>query len=239
MVRYSNFLIVWCLLFFAGYSVFGQKSDLTRKNNKVKNYTTHKFKKNKKFAEICPIFIVSEYPYQSIGVKIGDPLALTYKFYASNTFAFGIDIGKASEGLYSQLHSDRFNSIPEPLDTTYFYISHTVLNQNVFSAKVFYYKDGPRAIRGLDLYLGAGYQMQFIDIKYDYIAARTAPPETRETRQTQLSFTPIGLEVIGGLEYAYFNLPISVFAEMGIFFGVDDVQRWQKFQGGMGIRYVF
>jgi len=99
------------LLFFAGHSVFGQRSDLTRKNNKVKNYTTHKFRKNKKFAEICPIFIASEYPYQSIGVKIGDPLALTYKFYASNTFAFGIDIGKASEGLYSQLHSDRFNSI--------------------------------------------------------------------------------------------------------------------------------
>lgn len=231
--------MVWCLLTFTGYSVFGQMSDLTRKNNKVKAYRNHKFKKNKKFAQICPIFYSSEYPYQGIGLKIGDPLAITYKFYATPKWAFGIDAGKASSGLYSQLHRDRFNSVPVPIDTSFIYVSHEVLNQNMFSAKVFYYKEGPKAIKGLDLYLGAGFQMQFVDIKYDYIAVQETPPETRETQQITLGFQPMGLELTGGLEYSYFSLPITVFAEIGLFLGVDDVQQWKKFQGGMGIRYVF
>jgi len=239
MVRYRNLLIVWCLLTCTGYSVFGQMSDLTRKNNKVKAYTNHKFKKNKKFAQICPIFHSSEYPYQGIGIKVGDPLAITYKFYATANLAFGIDVGKASDGLYSQLHRDRFGSVPVPIDTSYIYVSHDVLNQNVFSAKIFYYKEGPRAIKGLDLYVGAGFQIQFVDIKYDYIAVRERPPETRKTQQVTLDFKPMGLEVMGGLEYAYFNIPVTVFAELGLFFGTDDIQQWKKFQGGIGLRYVF
>ena len=239
MVKNGYFLVACCIFLFSWNSVFSQRSDLTRKNNKVKNYSTHKFKKNKKFAEICPIFHVSEYPYQGIGLKIGDPLALTYKFYATTKWAFGIDVGKASEGLYSQLHKKRFESVAVPADTSYFYVSHEVLNQNVFSAKLFYYKEGPRTIKGLDFYVGLGYQMQFADIKYDYIAVSELPPETRETKQVTLSFQPKGVEAMGGLEYAYFDLPVTVFAELGIFFGTDNVQQWQKFQGGMGIRYVF
>jgi hypothetical protein len=40
---------------------------------------------------ICPIFENSKYPYQGIGIKLGDPFALTYKFYATEKFAVTID----------------------------------------------------------------------------------------------------------------------------------------------------
>ena len=37
---------------------------------------------------MCPIFVNSRYPYQGIGFKLGDPFALTYKFYANKHFSF-------------------------------------------------------------------------------------------------------------------------------------------------------
>ena len=219
---------------------FGQRSDITRKNNKIKNYNNVKFRKNKKMAIICPIFHLSEYPYQGIGFKIGDPFAITYKFYASKNFAVGIDFGKAASGLYSNLHKDRFENAFQPEgDTVFLYQGHSVLNQNVFSAKVFYYKEGPRALKGLDIYVGVGWQVQFVDVKYDYLKIRTVPPETIRTAQTTLFFQPMGPEFVFGLEYANFNFPISAFLEGGLFYNLDQAQQWRRFQGGIGIRYVF
>ena len=48
---------------------------------------------------MCPIFETSQYPYQGIGFKMGDPLALTYKFYPNKNWAFAADGGKAASGL--------------------------------------------------------------------------------------------------------------------------------------------
>ena len=55
---------------------------------------------------ICPIFEESRYPYQGIGFKLGDPFALTYKFYANKHFSFAADAGKAASGLYSRYYRD-------------------------------------------------------------------------------------------------------------------------------------
>jgi hypothetical protein len=149
-------------------------------------------------------------------------------------------VGKAASALYSNLHKDRFeNAFPPVGDTVFLYQGHSVLNQNVFSAKVFYYKEGPRVLKGLDIYIGAGWQMQFVDVKYDYLKIRTVPPETIRTAQARLSFQPKGPEVILGLEYANFNFPISAFLEGGLFYNLDPEQQWRRFQGGIGIRYVF
>jgi len=156
-------LILCGLLFFSVNKGFCQHSELTRKNSKIKNYSTVKFKKNKKMEAICPIFHVSEYPYQGIGFKIGDPIAITYKFYATKNLAVGIDVGKASSGLYRDLHQDRFKDDPVFQDSIF--VSYNVLNQNVFSARIFYYKEGPRSVKGLDFYAGAGWQIQFADVK--------------------------------------------------------------------------
>src|SRR6516162_4497525 len=49
---------------------------------------------------VCPIFNISQYPYQGIGLKLGDPFAFTYKLYPTRHFAFAADIGVPSGGLY-------------------------------------------------------------------------------------------------------------------------------------------
>ena len=104
-IRYMMACTLLIGFFLPAYS---QHSELTRKNAKTKSYGGVKFKKNKKMAVICPVFHLSEYPYQGIGFKVGDPFAITYRFYGTENFAVGIDFGSAASGLYSNLFKEKF-----------------------------------------------------------------------------------------------------------------------------------
>jgi hypothetical protein len=239
MVKTVKQYVVACVLvFWICAPSLGQHSDLTRKNAKIRNYSSVKFKKNRKMAAICPIFHLSEYPYQGIGFQIGDPFAITYKFYASEKFAFGIDFGTAASGLYSNLFREEFERFPDTDSTVLIYEGHKVINQNVFSARAFYYIKGPRAVKGLNAYVGAGWEVQFVDVEYAYVEVETDPPNLARSRPpVKLSMQPMGPQVTLGLEYAYFSLPVSAFLEGSGFF--DIVEGWRRFQGGIGLRYVF
>ncbi len=237
-MRGLSFLLVCFFIVGIILPALGQHSDITRKNSRVKNYSSVKFKKNKKMAVICPIFHVSEYPYQGIGLKIGDPFAITYKFYATEHIALGIDFGKAASGLYSNLFRDEFNEIPDTDTTELVYQAHTVLNHAVFSGRVFYYIEGPKSLDGLSAYVGVGWQVQFIDVEYAYLAVDKDPPNLAKTQNPlRVSFQPMGPDVTLGIEYAYFSLPVSAFLEGNYF--IDLQHNWQRFQGGIGLRYVF
>src|SRR4030081_249767 len=60
---------------------------------------------------VCPIFHESQYPYQGIGFKVGDPFALTYKFYPNKHWSFAVDAGKAASGLYNSYYRSLFNNL--------------------------------------------------------------------------------------------------------------------------------
>ena len=64
--------------------------------------------KGAKAKTVCPIFENSKYPYHGIGVKLGDPFAITYKYYASKKFSIVADLGKASSGLYNRYFAEKF-----------------------------------------------------------------------------------------------------------------------------------
>ena len=59
---------------------------------------------------ICPIFETSQYPYQGIGIRLGDPFAISYKFYPNKNWAFAVDGGKAASGLYNKYYRNAFYS---------------------------------------------------------------------------------------------------------------------------------
>jgi len=237
-MRVQKYLLVCFFLIGIFLPVLAQHSELTKKNSKKNNFSTVKFRKNKKMAIICPIFHLSEFPYQGIGVKFGDPLAISYKFYATEHLAFGIDVGKAASALYSNLLREEFNGIPNTDSTVLIYEAHDILNHIVFSGRVFYYIEGPKALKGLDAYIGAGWQVQFIDLEYAYLEVDRDPPNLARTRPPiKASYQPMGPDVTLGIEYAYFSLPVSAFLEGTYFF---DLQLgWRRFQGGIGLRYVF
>lgn len=186
-------------------------------------------------AVICPIFVPSEYPYQGIGFKVGDPFALTYKLYATKWFAFSIDGGFAASGLYKTRYKDLFGAFPET--DTLDYVNHRVEKDINFSAKVSFYNDAPKFLKGLDYYLNLGWQFRYVDLLYGYVYEVSPTEDLFGTIRKTVDY--MGPEVGVGIEYAYFDLPISAFVEVNWMYDIVNQPTFIKFQGGIGLRYVF
>lgn len=194
---------------------------------------------------MCPIFEESRYPYQGVGVKVGDPFALTYKFYPSKHWAFAADAGKASSGLYSSYYKNSFAAyLPDTLgkDQKVEYFTHLVNSDWFLEAKFLYQWDAEKISKGLQLYAGLGWQWRNSNIHYDYIrtTAKTNGNDGNskfgQTNQNRFTYGPVA---IVGFEYSYFTLPISAFIEVELFTDAFVDPGYQRFQGGVGLRYIF
>ena len=191
---------------------------------------------------MCPIFVESRYPYQGIGCKFGDPFALTYKFYPSKSWAFAVDAGKAASGLYNKYHRDNFSSyIPDTLgnskDKSIQYLTHKVPADWFLEAKFLYQWDAEKISKGLQLYVGVGWQWRNTSLEYDYLYSNGRfDGKTGRFSENRFTFGPVGLV---GFEYSYFSLPVSAFIEVEVFTDSFIDPGYQKVQGGVGLRYIF
>lgn len=215
------------------------KSKLGLRTPKVRGY---------KAKIICPIFEKSQYPYHGIGFKLGDPFALTYKFYPNEHFSFGVDFGKASSGLYNRYFREKFEEYGElAADTlsdnsSLSYSFHRLKRDFVFEAKVLYHIKGDRISPGLQVYFGGGWEWKNSNIQYDYFYNQTTPNGgelVNEFRIIQRKRFTMGPQLAAGIEYAYFQLPISAFMEVEFFTDIQADPGWQRFEGGVGLRYIF
>lgn len=234
MVKLRIFLLVGlCMLFFTSFSQKRYSKSLTQLYGKG-NKPAH-FKNNKKMKVICPGFTPSEYPYQGIGIKIGDPFAITYKLYATKWFAFSMDGGFASSGLYKSRYKALFATFPEADTLTY--VNHQVNKDVVFAVNVSFYNEGPKFLKGLDYYLSLGWQFRYVDLLYGFVDEVSVTEKVFGTFNKSTDY--MGPEIGIGLEYSYFNLPISAFLEVNWMYDIVYEPTFIKFQGGIGLRYVF
>ncbi len=192
---------------------------------------------------ICPIFEESRYPYQGIGFKLGDPFALTYKFYANKHFSFAADVGKAASGLYNRYYRDAFVTyLPDTLNRnqTIQYLAHKVTSDWFLETKFLYQWDAEKISKGLQLYAGLGWQWRSTTITYDYNFNDRSRnfDEGKFGKFTESRFT-YGPVVVLGFEYSYFSLPLSAFIEIEMYTDALIDPGYQRFQGGIGLRYVF
>lgn len=193
------------------------------------------FQSNKKMANICPQYKPSEYPYQGIGLIAGDVFGLTYKLYITESLAFSMDGGIAAFGLYKSRYTELFNTLPE--SDTLEYFSHSVQRDMHFSAKVTFYQEGPPFMKGLDMYLSLGWQFRFVDIDYGYNDDVSLFETRFGTFRKEMNY--MGPEANFGIEYAYSQLPMSAFMEVGVFYDIIYPPTFVKFQFGVGLRFIF
>ena len=120
-----------------------------------------------------------------------------------------IDGGIAAYGLYK----DRYRQLYEtsPAADTLTYLNHQVQKDIVFSGKVSFYQEGPEFLKGLDIYAGFGWQMRFAEVLYGFNEDLGLGIVEFGTSTVQYDY--MGPEFHLGLEYAYFDLPISAFLE--------------------------
>ncbi len=192
---------------------------------------------------VCPIFIQSRYPYQGLGFKLGDPFALTYKFYANNHFAFAADFGKAASGLYNSYYRNAFKSyLPDTLNKyqSISYLAHKVLSDLFLETKFLYQWDANKISKGLQLYTGLGWQWRNSVIQYDYnfddVSKNVDDGKFGKFTETRFTYGPV---VVLGFEYSYFSLPLSAFIEVELFTDALIDPGYHRFQGGVGLRYIF
>lgn len=233
-----RYIIVFLLCLFFADTCFAQK-------HKMKPFYKGRYKSvrvsKSKAKVVCPIFEQSKYPYHGIGIKLGDPFALTYKFYATKNFAVALDFGSAASGLYNEYHRENF-SIHTDLDSlglnqSISYLGHTVKSEWVTEGKILYHNDACKLLNGLQWYIGAGWQVRSSSIEYEYFM-EISVNENQIGKFNVNRFT-MGPTGVLGLEYAYFELPISAFLEVEIYSDIVEDPGWLRFQGGVGLRYVF
>ncbi|MBS1683063.1 MAG: hypothetical protein JST48_15230 [Bacteroidetes bacterium] len=183
---------------------------------------------------ICPIFKENQYPYQGIGVKMGDPMAITYKLYPTRHWAFAADVGRSSSGLYSDYYRGSFKNYT-PSDTAS-YLAHKVTRDWFIETKILYQWNAEKISKGLMLYTGVGWQWRNTALHYDYKYPATSPLAYGSTNVSRATFGPV---VVLGFEYAYFTWPVSAFIEVELFTDEKVDPGYHRFQGGVGLRYVF
>jgi hypothetical protein len=191
---------------------------------------------------ICPVFTTSKYPYQGIGIKLGDPFAITYKFYATKKFAVALDFGKPASGLYNRYFRGKFPQYAEA-DTVagnengVRYLTHKIKSDLIGEIKFLYRIDAKKVSPGLELYFGGGWEWKNTKLQYDYIYN----DDTNEAHVGHLYRTRLtmGPQLVVGIEYAYFQIPIAAFIEGEYYADIQADPGWQRFEGGLGLRYIF
>jgi hypothetical protein len=247
-MRFPKLILVGtiCLLF--AVSAVAQRSNRKNAYSKSKLGLRTPKVRGQKAKIVCPIFNKSQYPYQGIGFKLGDPFALTYKFYPNQNFSFAVDIGKASSGLYNRYFRQKFDEYAgEGADTladnaSLSYSFHRLKRDIVFEAKFLYHIKGDKISPGLQVYVGGGWQWKNSNIEYDYtydLSPTNGDEPSNDFRITPRKRFTMGPQVVAGIEYAYFQLPLSAFMEVEFFTDVQADPGWNRFEGGVGLRYIF
>jgi hypothetical protein len=190
----------------------------------------------------APVFQSHGYPYHSVGIKLGDPFAITYKFYASEKVSVAIDFGKASSGLYNRYFREKFAAYAES-DTfssntaSINYLTHKVRSDMTGEAKFLYHIDAGGISPGLRLYLGAGWAWKNTRLRYNYVY-NNGSDSSRFGKFDRNRLT-MGPQIVAGLEYAYFQIPVCAFIEIEYFTDMQGDPGWNRFEGGVGLRYIF
>ena len=195
---------------------------------------------------VCPTFDNSKYPFHGLGFKLGDPFALTYKYYPNKRLSFALDFGKAASGLYNRYFREKFNfyimedSLPSN-ESELVYLTHRVRSDLIAEMKVLYHVDAKKISDGLQGYAGVGWEWKRTHLQYEYVYHQdgNGPPMEDPFGSFERKRVTMGPQFVLGIEYAYFRIPISAFMEVEYFTDIQADPGWQRFEGGVGLRYIF
>jgi hypothetical protein len=173
---------------------------------------------------------------RGVGIRLGEPFALTYKDFIEDYLSYEVMLGSGGVN-GSNYYKRSFEN--NPPNSNAFYLSHAAsrgVNLNFRMALHEDITDTFEITAGYLLgYAGAGVQLRTTRVSYIYQPGPVvAGPVLSEDR----SNLDIGPEVFAGAEYYFDDLPISIFAEVGVFLELIDRINFRG-QGGIGIRYLF
>ncbi len=174
------------------------------------------------------------------GIRLGEPFSLTYKDFIEDYLSFEVMLGSGGVN-GSNYYRRSFENNPPASNAVFsgFSASRGVsINGRLALHEDF--TDMFEITEGYLLgYAGVGAQLRTTQVNYSYFVPNDNPqigggiPRIEE--RSNVDFGP---EAFVGAEYYFDELPISVFAEIGIFLELIDRVNFRG-QGGIGVRYLF
>jgi hypothetical protein len=171
--------------------------------------------------------------HQGIGVRLGDPMGLTYKMYFRDKKAIEFGLGSASPGWHRNYYEKSFEARDQYKDSRY--RSHSVQSTIYLQGRYLLHHDiHIEGMEGkLDWYWGVGGLLKFSKVKYRFQNVENALVES-DTRN-DVDFGPEG---IGGMEYEFQDVPVTIFGEVSLMLELVDRPTLRPF-AGIGARYNF
>jgi hypothetical protein len=169
------------------------------------------------------------------GIRLGEPISLTYKDYLEDYLSFEVMVGSGGINKGDYFKKDFENNRPS---SNAFYISHLADRGISLSFRMALHEDITDMFeieQGYLLgYAGVGAQLRTTRVNYTYQNS-TVPGSIMQENRTNFDLGP---EAFGGVEYFFDEAPISVFAEIGLYIELIDRINMRG-QGGIGVRYLF
>ncbi|HTF19658.1 MAG TPA: hypothetical protein VK658_16410 [Chryseolinea sp.] len=166
---------------------------------------------------------------RSLGLRLGYPLGITFKAYVQSNHAVEFLLGTAPGGWNSRYYENLFSKYNDFDNFTY--LSHHVRNTVYLQGRyLLQYNIPVDGMEGkLDWYWGAGAMLKFASVQYQY--KTNDPPNTPYFETvTDVDFGP---EFMGGMEYTFEDVPITLFGEVSIV--MELVNRPLVFRGFAGV----
>jgi hypothetical protein len=170
---------------------------------------------------------------QGIGLRIGNPLGLTYKRYLPNNRAFEFGFGTAPGGWNKNYYKNSFSDFDRYDD--FEYVSHKVTSTVYFQGRyLFHYNIPVEGMVGkLGWYWGGGATLKLATVKYTY---RVNDAENATDKKTDIDFGPEG---IAGMEYTFDNIPLTLFGEVSVLLEFADRPLTFRAFAAAGARFNF
>ncbi|EON75589.1 hypothetical protein ADIS_3992 [Lunatimonas lonarensis] len=173
-----------------------------------------------------------------LGLRLGEPFSVTYKTDLDDRFSIEALVGRGSPNSGAYYRRSFENN--RPLSSAV-YQGHTASDALSLSGRVAYHEDITSEFNitegTLLAYVGLGAQLRSVRVNYVYFTPN--PADQTVFRNESRTNVDLGPEGFIGSEYIFQDLPISVFAEVGLFLELVDRPGHLKLQGGLGVRYLF
>lgn len=170
---------------------------------------------------------------RGIGIRLGNPMGISYKKYLPRHKAVELGIGTGYSSWYPHYYENSFNDFDRY--EGYDYISHDVRSSIYLQGRYLLHNDiHIEGMMGkLEWYWGIGGLMKFAQIDYRY---RDVGDVVVRGRRTDID---IGPEGILGMEYTFEQVPLTIFGEFSLMIEIVDRPAALRGFSGVGVRYNF
>jgi len=170
----------------------------------------------------------------AFGIRLIDPMGVTYKRYTTHHKAIEVGIGTIPDTWLDVYYEASFDK-KDKYENMMYRGSERNGTVYLFGRILMQYNIPVVDMKGiLEWYWGVGAVFKTADVEYFY----STPAEPYEYFSDKVTDIDLGTDFIGGVEYTFDKVPITVYTELSLFLEIVDRTHIRPL-GGIGGRFRF